>query len=200
MDTAKNKTPLVQKIKHYLKEHENVAQIVKYTIFSMLAFIVEYVSFTLLVVFLKNYNAEAAWWIFVYPTENGGMGAMIAFFVSVVLAQITAFIVNRKKTFKATNNLAFSITAYSIMVIGIIIFNTWSGGPITTACNNLFNNLTLSQYISKLTGSFFAFVVTFIMSKFIIMRRVEKPDEADIEVEKLTLDETDIETEKLTAE
>ncbi len=170
MQESKKQVSMYQRLKDYLIEHENVAQVIKYTIFSMLAFIVEYVSFTILVLFLKNYNEEAVWWIFQYTTESGGMGAMIAFFVSVVLAQITAFIVNRKKTFKATNNLAFSIITYSIMVFGIIVFNTWSGAPITNACNKLINNLTVSQYVGKLTGSFFAFVVTFFMSKFIIMR------------------------------
>lgn len=158
------------KIKKYLNEHENIAQIIKYTIFSMLAFVVEYVSFTLLVLLLKNYNSDAVWWIFEYTKESGGMGAMIAFFVSVVLAQITSFIVNRKKTFKATNNLAFSIITYSIMVCGIIIFNTWSGAAITNALTKIINNLTICQYIGKLTGSFAAFVITFVMNKFIIMR------------------------------
>lgn len=161
---------IILKIKDYLIAHENIAQIIKYTIFSMLAFVVEYVSFTLLVLLLKNYDADAVWWIFRYTTENGGTGAMIAFFVSVVLAQITAFIVNRKKTFKATNNLAFSIITYSIMVCGIIIFNTWSGAAITEALSGVIPNLTICQYIGKLTGSFAAFVITFIMSKFIIMR------------------------------
>ncbi|NCA68134.1 MAG: hypothetical protein EOM87_08750 [Clostridia bacterium] len=170
MQEEVKKPSVVQKIKNYLRTHENIAQIIKYTVFSMLAFIVEYVSFTLLVLLLKNYTEEAVWWIFRYTTESGGMGAMIAFFVSVVLAQITAFIVNRKKTFKATNNLAFSMITYAIMVCGIIVFNTWSGAAITEALNKVIPNLTVCQYIGKLTGSFAAFVITFIMSKFIIMR------------------------------
>ncbi|NCA67906.1 MAG: hypothetical protein EOM87_07585 [Clostridia bacterium] len=178
MPVTNTQLSTAEKIKNYLIAHENVAQIIKYTIFSMLAFVVEYVSFTLLVLLLKNYNEDAVWWIFQYTTASGGMGAMIAFFVSVMLAQITAFIVNRKKTFKATNNLAFSIITYSIMVVGIIIFNTWSGAAITNALYKVINNLTVCQYIGKLTGSFAAFVITFIMSKFIIMRNPKPKTDA----------------------
>ncbi|MGI6702360.1 MAG: hypothetical protein ACOX3U_07905 [Christensenellales bacterium] len=161
------------KIGKYFEEHENIAQLIKFTIISMLAFVIEYTSFTLIILLLRGYKTEVVWWIFSYTEANGGAGAMIGFFVSTVLAQITAFIINRKKTFKATNNIVFSAVSYAFMVLGIVILNTWAGSAITSAVNKTIDNLTVCQYIGKFAGSFMAFVITFVMSKFVIMRRVE---------------------------
>jgi putative flippase GtrA len=164
------------KIKTYLNEHEDIFQLVKFSIFSFLAFLVEYISFTVLVLCLKNVNQSISWWIFDYGSSTGGLGALIAFLISNVLAQIVSFIINRKKTFNANNNVVFSATMYAIMVCGIVIFNTWMGAALTKALNNVIANITACQYIGKLIGSFTSFVITFVMNKFVIMRRKEEPE------------------------
>lgn len=175
-ETQKKLSPF-KRFRLYLKEHENVAQVIKYTLFSMMAFAIEYTSFTLLVLLLRGYNQPAFLWIFHYPTETGGLGALIAFFVSIVLRLTAVFIVNRKTTFKADNNIAFSIITYIIMVCGLVIFNTWAGGAITNALRSVSNNLTLNQYIGKFVGSYTAYVVTFFTCKYIIMRKSNKPND-----------------------
>lgn len=163
------------KIKTYLNEHEDIFQLIKFAIFSFVAFLVEYISFTILVLCLRNTNQSISWWIFNYNTETGGLGALISFLISNVLAQVVSFIINRKKTFNANNNVIFSASMYAIMVCGIIIMNTWMGAALTKALNNVIANVTVCQYIGKLIGSFTAFVITFVMNKFVIMRRKEEP-------------------------
>jgi putative flippase GtrA len=165
------------KIKTYLNEHEDIFQLVKFAIFSMVAFVVEYLSFTVLVLCLKGINQSITWWIFNYNTQTGGLGALIAFLISTVLAQIVSFVINRKKTFNANNNVIFSAIMYAIMVCGIIILNTWLGATLTRAFNKIIANVTICQYIGKLIGSFAAFVITFVMNKFVIMRRKPEPKE-----------------------
>lgn len=172
------KTGFIAKVKNYLNTHETIFQLIKFAIFSFAAFVVEYVSFTVLMFALKNVNQDAIWWIFKYKSSDGGMGAMIAFFISTVLAQIASFVINRKKTFKATNNVVFSACAYAVMVAAIVVLNTWAGAAITTATNKIIDNLIICQYIGKLSGSFFSFVITFVMNKFVIMRSPKKKEEA----------------------
>lgn len=168
------KTARPNKIKEFLDGHPNIAQLIKFTLFSLICFAIEYVSFAIITWALRGYNQEARWWIFNYSTADGGMGSMIGFFVSNVLAQAATFVLNRKKTFNANNNVVYSAVTYTIMVCGIIALNTWAGGKITAACNGALHNLVLSQYISKFAGSFMSFVISFLMSKFVIMRRVER--------------------------
>ncbi len=168
---------MISKIKNFLRTHEDIAQIIKFTLFSLVAFAVEYSTFTLLLFLLKNMNSPVSWFVFFYSESDGGMGAMLAFFISNVLAQIITFILNRKKTFHATNNIVFSAVSYAVMVFGIIILNTWAGGAITAALNKSIDNLVLCQYIGKFSGSFMSFVISFLCSKFIIMRKVKPKEE-----------------------
>lgn len=173
-------TKKTNKIKEFLDAHENIAQLIKFTLFSLICFAIEYISFTIIVLCLKNYNVEANWWIFHYAPSDGGMGALIGFFVSNVLAQAATFVLNRKKTFHANNNVVYSAIMYAIMVCGIIVLNTWAGGKITAACNKSIDNVVLCQYISKFAGSVMSFAISFLMSKFVIMRNVGgKTEEAE---------------------
>ncbi len=168
------------KIKNYLNEHQNILQLVKFAIFSMVAFVVEYLSFTILVLSLKSINQPISWWIFVYPKTTGGLGAFIAFLTSTVLAQTVSFIINRKKTFNANNNVVFSAIMYAIMVFGIIVVNTYLGAALTKAFNKVIDNVVICQYIGKLIGSFASFIITFIMNKFVIMRRKPEPEKETV--------------------
>ncbi|HKL73590.1 MAG TPA: GtrA family protein [Clostridia bacterium] len=163
------------KIKKYLNEHKNIFQLVKFAIFSMVAFLTEYISFALIKLSLNNVVQPVHWWIFNYDTDTGGLGVFIAFLMSNVLAQIISFILNRKKTFNANNNVWLSASMYAVMVLGIIILNTWMGGVLTRLLNRVIANVDICQYIGKLIGSFAAFVITFVMSKFVIMRRSSEP-------------------------
>ena len=101
----------------------------------------------------------------------------MAFLVSNVLAQTATFVLNRKKTFKATNNVLISGIMFAIMMIGIILLNTYLGGVITSAAQRTFEPSMgaktaeiVAGYCGKLTGSLLSFVISFLGNKFLVMR------------------------------
>jgi cytochrome bd-type quinol oxidase subunit 2 len=96
---------------------------------------------------------------------------MIAFLASVFVCQVIAFTQNRKKTFNSTNNLAFSITAYVLMSLFILI-----GLQVYTApyLIQMFEEGTTSyETASMVTKGFWmtlSFIIKYISTKFFIMR------------------------------
>lgn len=171
-----------QKLKQFAAKHTGIWQFIKFTLMSSIAAVVEVSSFLLLnSLILKSLNNQGVdWWIFHYnPGTTGGLGTMVAFLVSTTLAQIVAFIANRKKTFDANNNLAFSITMYTIMIISIICLQTWSGPIIVEWLDSFIHKPDLSGLLVKLLWMFVSFVVVFPINKYVIMRKKpDKPTEA----------------------
>ena len=106
-------------------------QLVKFTIVSLLACIVQVVSLAILYNFpaIKALSTQAFhWFVFDYPVVEGkqcGLALFIAFNVSNVLAQIVAFFVNRKKTFNADNNVPVTLTIYLLFTAALICFSAW---------------------------------------------------------------------------
>ena len=75
-------------------------------------------------------------WIF----KGYTLAAFISFLVANTLAKIISYILNRKKTFNAVNNLVFSMTVYVIMCVTLIIVETLIGEPLANAYANLFES------------------------------------------------------------
>ncbi len=167
------------KLKAFLHSHENVFQIIKFTLISCIAFIAEFATmYALQYGLLKTCgDQEFKWFLFHYaPGKTGafGLAGFIAMLGSKCVAEIISFTINRKKTFEANNNLVFSAIMYVITVIAIILLSTWLAG----ALGNVFGKSIGADWgntISKLIGSFLSWVIMFLMDKFVIMRKVEKP-------------------------
>lgn len=184
------------KLKDFLNKHEDLRQLVMFVLFSLVCFAIEYVTWLILELILAKEGEAFDWFIFHYTT--GGVGEFIAFLVSNVIAQICTFILNRKKTFKATNNIIYAASMYAVMVVGIIILNTWLGGVISDAMSNGTNvPQDVCALVGKLVGSFLSFVISFLMSKFVIMRSPKKKDDgaeienADSEADALVAEESE---------
>ena len=116
-------------------------QLVKFTIVSMLACIVQVASLAALynIPAIKALSAQAFhWFVFDYPVIEGkqcGLALFIAFNTSNVLAQIVAFFVNRKKTFNADNNVPVTLTIYLIFTAALICSAcTSSVAPNSVTC------------------------------------------------------------------
>lgn len=172
------------KINKFISEHKALWQFVMFTLMSSIAAVVEVSSYLLLnSVFLKSLNANAFnWWIFRYDGGvAGGLGTMIAFMVSTTLANIVAFIANRKKTFDANNNVVFSATVYALMIITIICAQTYFGPILVNALNDFINNAGLSGALGKFICMAISFAIIFPMSKYVIMRKKEELKEENIE-------------------
>lgn len=100
--------------------------------------------------------------------------------VSKCIAEIISFTINRKKTFKANNNVVFSAIMYVLTVIALILFTTWLAGVLGDAIGPAIG-ADAGNTISKMLGSLISWVVIFLMDKFVIMRRVDKGEEENAE-------------------
>lgn len=167
----------MNKIKTFMQNHQNIFQLIKFTLISCIAAVVEIGTVNLLGLLLKPYSQPVNWFIFNYTAENGGLGTMIAFLVSTTLAQIVSYITNRKATFHADNNQVYAVTVYIIMVVCIILFQTWAGPAITIALNKSIANYALCLNISKFSLMTLTFVFVFLMDKFVIMRKTGKNED-----------------------
>lgn len=172
---------MLGKLKALLQSNQNLFQLIKFTLISCIAAVVELASVNLLGLLLKPLSQPVHWFIFRYTAEDGGLGCMIAFLVSTTLAQIVSYITNRKATFHADNNRFFAVSAYIIMVVCIILFQTWAGPAITIALNKSISNYALCLNISKFSLMTVTFVFVFLMDKFVIMRKAKNNGEAEKE-------------------
>ena len=106
-------------------------QLVKFTIVSLLACIVQVVSLAILynIPAVKALSAQPFhWFVFDYPLIEGkqcGLALFIAFNASNLLAQIVSFFVNRKKTFNANNNVPVTLTIYLLFTVALLCFSAW---------------------------------------------------------------------------
>lgn len=186
-DSPKQKrTPpkFIQKLNAFFAEHEQIRQIAFFIGFSLICFAIEYIVFAILSASLKKYAShEIHWFVFNYDESAGGLGTFIAFLVSNVIAQICTFVLNRKKTFRATNNVVISGIMYALLVICIILLNVYLGGVITGAIAKAGNGSsaiqTVGEYVGKFVGSLLSFVINFLGCKFLVMRNWGKKASAE---------------------
>lgn len=179
-ETARKPLGIKEKFIAFTKKHEAVWQFIKFALMSSIAAVVEISSLLICSnLIFKSLDSRAVdWWIFQYdPNTTGGLGSMISFFVSTTLAQIVAFITNRKKTFNANNNVVFSAVVYTLMMATIICLQTWSGPILQQKFDAGIHNKDISLLLAKLLWMFMTFLFVFPMNKYIIMRQ-KKPAEA----------------------
>lgn len=173
-------TAAFHKGKAFMTRHGNIWQVVKFTFISLIAFLAEFATMYALQYGLADVcGQDFHWFVFNYDASQGGQATFIAMLGSKCIAEIISFTINRKKTFKANNNVVFSAIMYVITVVALIIFSTWLAGPIGNAMGAHNIDEGLSSTVSKMVGSIISFVVIFLMDKFVIMRNVEKGEAAE---------------------
>ena len=169
-------TAAFHKGKAFMTRHGNIWQIVKFTLISLIAFLAEFATMYALQYGLADVcGQDFHWFVFNYDASQGGQATFIAMLGSKCIAEIISFTINRKKTFKANNNVVFSAIMYVITVVALIIFTTWLAGVLGDAMGPAIG-ADAGNTISKMLSSVISFVVIFLMDKFVIMRKVEKGD------------------------
>lgn len=163
----------------YIKSHEDLRQMVLFVLFSFLCGASQFVTQFVLKYAIGAFNKDTfSWFIFKYPFEKG-LAEFIGFICGAVIGQVMTFVLNRKKTFKATNNVIVSGVMYAIIAVGIIILQTYLGGVVTDACKNtaLANGTSTEGFIGFLitltgmvVGGITALVLSFIGNKYLVMR------------------------------
>ena len=169
------------------KQKSTFLQFILFIIMSLVAFVVQIVIVQfgpkLLELCGVDATKEFTAWIF----GNYTMAAFISFLVGNVAAKVISYILNRKKTFGAVNNLVFSMTVYVIMCVALIIAETLIGEPLANAYKKLFASIPAlvewAPTLSMITYSIADFLIVFLMEKFVIMNDnlfKKSKDEAEV--------------------
>lgn len=192
-DDSNNKSNEVAKKKslkalvQYIKAHEELRQMVLFLLFSFLCAAAQTVTqFVLKYAIGAANDAQFEWFLFKYPYEKG-LAEFIGFICGAIIGQVMTFVLNRKKTFKATNNVVIAGIMYAIIAICIILLQTYLGGVITDACNkaavaNGTNTEGIVGFLITLTGmavgGICALVLSFLGNKYLVMRNWGKKKSA----------------------
>ena len=171
----------------YIKTHENLRQLVLFTLFSMICGATQMLITLLLPIILKaispdKMNAAAGWiamgdgkYFFDFTDEGQGLGSLLGWLIGSIWGQALTFILNRKKTFNAPDHLVFRAIAYTIMAIIIVFVQTALGkiegvlkahDPDASSLVNAIYNL-----IAQVVAGLAAFTINFLGNKFVIMRK-----------------------------
>ena len=164
---------------------KTVVQAILFTLLSMVAFVSQIILVNVIPLIYKDTTPISAW-IFGEQARN----AFVAFLISNTAAKVISYVLNRKKTFAAVNNLTFSIVTYVIMCVTLIIVETLIGEPLAKAYFKLFGGkvkIEVCRTISMITYSMLDFVIVFLMEKFVIMndklfkKKTDAAEQAEVE-------------------
>lgn len=97
------------------------------------------------------------------------LAGFIAYLVANIVAKVISYILNRKKTFAAVNNLAFSFSVYVIMCVALIVAETFIAAPIQNFWIGIGVPESWAGMVTVITYSIPDFLIVFLMEKFVIM-------------------------------
>ena len=166
-----------EKILRFKEKHETLYQFIFFALMGCFTTVVDlgaYAIFNFLV-FKKYANTPFSWWLVKYSPESGGLCAFLSFALSYVISQTFNFFLQRKTTFKATNNVLKSGIMYAIMAVSMwflqIYLPSLIGAPIYLALGVAFGGVVV-----KCINMFTSMCIQFPINKWVIMRNNEKKD------------------------
>lgn len=121
------------------------------------------------------------------------LAGFIAYLVANIVAKVISYILNRKKTFAAVNNLAFSFTVYVIMCVALIVAETFIAAPIQNFWIGIGVPESWAGMVTVITYSIPDFLIVFLMEKFVIMNNklfAKKEEVAAADETVVAVDET----------
>ncbi len=124
---------------------KQIFQIIKFTLFSISAGVIQMGSFAILEIFIKDY------WI--------------PYLISLVLSILWNFTFNRRFTFKSAANVPVAM----LKVFGFYLVFT----PLSTYLGNLVEGLGVNDFIILIVTMLLNFVLEFLFCKFIVYRGKE---------------------------
>lgn len=121
------------------------------------------------------------------------LAGFIAYLVANIVAKVISYILNRKKTFAAVNNLAFSFSVYVIMCVALIVAETFIAVPIQNFWIGIGVPPDVAGMVTVITYSIPDFLIVFLMEKFVIMNNklfAKKEEVAAADETAVAVDET----------
>ena len=122
------------------KDKKQILQIIKFTLFSISAGVIQIASFSLLEIFIKDY------WI--------------PYLVSLVLSILWNFTLNRKYTFKSAANVQVAMAK----VFGFYLVFT----PLSTYLGNVAEGYGVHDFVILIVTMLANFVLEFLFCKFLV--------------------------------
>ena len=162
-----------ERVKLWKERHETMWQFILYMLMGCLTTVVDFGSFALcnFWLFTAFRSQPFSWWLIDYPVENGGLTAFLSFACSFAISQTFNFILQRKTTFKANNNIAKSAVMYIIMIILVYFLQlyvpTLIRAPIVAALG-----ATLGDILVKTINMTSCMLIQFPINKWLIMRKI----------------------------
>ncbi|WP_170923008.1 GtrA family protein [Candidatus Enterococcus palustris] len=130
-------------------------------------FAVLWISSGLLPMFIKN--SAFQWFIFKYPTSEGGVVGFISFLIAYVCAQIVNFIVQRKIVFGSTNKIGKALPWYILTVVVAGIISVWLPPHVIGLIKPVTGNV--APTIANFVNIIIQVVINYPMMKFVIMKK-----------------------------
>ncbi len=94
-----------------------------------------------------------------------------AFTLSFIISQTFNFFIQRKATFKATNNIIYSGIMYFLMVLIVLFFQIWIPTIVRQPVIALVG-IKWGEFLIKNVNMTLSFLIQFPMNKWIIMRDI----------------------------
>ena len=127
------------------KDRKQFLQMLKFTLFSISAGVIQIASFSLLEIFIKNY------WI--------------PYLISLVLSILWNFTLNRRYTFKSAANVPIAMAK----VFGFYLVFT----PVSTYLGNLAEDFGVNDFLILIVTMLANFVLEFLFCKLVVYRGKE---------------------------
>jgi len=121
-------------------------------------------------IFLPYRYWSFSWWLMDYSVENGGVTMFLAVVLSFAIAQSFNFVVQRKATFQANNNVVRSAIVYAVMVILVYFLQLYLPTLIRAPFVKTFRE-PLGDILVKMISMTASMLIQFPISKWVIMRR-----------------------------
>ncbi|MCD7755656.1 MAG: hypothetical protein LUJ09_04900 [Firmicutes bacterium] len=170
----------------YFEKHQEQLQVVWFLTFGLAALFAQLGSRILCDLAFQNMDGTVNIWPF--PSQT--LGSFLAFLISNMFAKVISYVTNRKKTFQANNNLRFSVIAYVVLVVALIIIETAIGTPLQNGLYTLlggdFAGTTQATASAQSPGLYQVCgvasqliygigdaIVVFFMDKYLIMKKTD---------------------------
>lgn len=183
---ADKKPHSIKELIAYIKAHENLRQVVLFTLFSMICGATQMLITLLLPIILKAISPDkmnapfgfikmGSAYFFDFTDKGSGLGTFLGWLIGSIWGQALTFILNRKKTFNVPDHVAFRAIAYAVMAVLIIVAQTAIGklegvlksnDPNASDFVNVIYNL-----IAQVVAGIAAFTMSFLGNKFFVMRK-----------------------------
>ena len=153
-------------------KNETLGQLVTYLLLGGITTAIDLAVFALCnyVIFKKYADESFNWWLIKYSPHNGGLCAFLSFAVSFAIAQTFNFFIQRKATFKATNNTALSGVMYAVMVLGTYVVVLWLPRVVGKFFYSAFGRKK-GAIVLKMASQSLSAIIQFPINKWVIMRK-----------------------------